>query len=240
MERELTADLAKSLEAVASLRRDQNRLVQQRKRKRWDGFTDIQRRSALVLYVMADFAMKPVLFYLLQIMGVVLSSATDADTAYLQALVETWFLSCTDVQVEQLTQASFPGDAYIFRRARSILRSITLRDWVFSMNITKGLAPSCRDVALKWDNLAASEVLHGDDPGDLDRSDLTMRKNRAFFSTWRQKLSIKVGKIQTRAFMSRTEIADKVKSCGFQLELKFAASRFQIDRSFPINIASLL
>ena len=231
MERELTADLAKSLEAVASPRRDQNRLLQQRKRKRWDGFTDIQRRSALVLYVMADFAMKPVVFYLLQIVGVVLSCATDADTAYLQALVENWFLSCTDVQVEQLTQVSFPGDAYIFRRARSILRSITLRDWVFSMNITKGFAPSCRDVALKWDNLAAGEVLHGDDPGDLDRRDLSMRKNRAFFSTWRQKLSIKVGKIQTRAFMSRTEIADKVKSCGFQLELKFAARRFQIDTS---------
>ena len=231
MERELTADLAKSLEAVASPRRDQNRLLQQRKRKRWDGFTDIQRRSALVLYVMADFAMKPVVFYSLQIMGVVLSCATDADTAYLQALVENWFLSCTDVQVEQLTQARFPGDAYIFRRARSILHSITLRDWVFSMNITKGFAPSCRDVALKWDNLAASEVLHGDDPGDLDRRDLFMRKNRAFFSTWRQKLSIKVGKIQTRAFMSRTEIADKVKSCGFQLELKFAARRFQIDTS---------
>ena len=160
MEQELTADLAKSLEAVASLRRDQNRLVQQRKRKRWDGFTDIQRRSALVLYVMADFAMKPVLFYLLQIMGVVLSSATDADIAYLQPLVENWFLSCTDVEVEQLTQLSFPGDAYIFRRARSILRSITLRDCVFSMNITKGLAPSCRDVAFKWDNLAAGEVFH--------------------------------------------------------------------------------
>ena len=141
MERELTADLAKSLEAVASLRRDQNRLVQQRKRKRWNGFTDIQRRSALVLYVMADFAIKPVVFYLLQIMGVVSSCATDADTAYLQALVENWFLSCADVEVEQLTQPSFPGDAYIFRRARSILRSITLRDWVFSMNITKGFAP---------------------------------------------------------------------------------------------------
>ena len=117
MEQELAADLAKSLEAVASLRRDSNRLAQQRKRKRWDGFADIQRRSALALYVMADFAMKPVVFYLLQIMGVLLSSATDADTAYLQALVENWFLLCTDVQVEQLTQVSFPGDAYIFRRA---------------------------------------------------------------------------------------------------------------------------
>ena len=181
MEQKLAADLAKSREAAASLRRDSNRLAQQRKRKRWDGFTDIQRRTGLVLYVMADFAMKPAMFYLLQMMGVLLSSATDADTAYLTALVENWFLGCTDVQVEQLTQVSFPGDAYIFRRARSILRSITLRDWVFSMNITKGLAPSCHFVALKWDTLAAGEVLHGDHPGDLERRDLSKRKNRAFF-----------------------------------------------------------
>ena len=218
MEQKLAADLAKSREAAASLRRDSNRLAQQRKRKRWDGFTDIQRRTGLVLYVMADFAMKPAMFYLLQMMGVLLSSATDADTAYLTALVENWFLGCTDVQVEQLTQVSFPGDAFIFARARSILRSMALRDWVFSMNITKGLAPSCRDVALKLDTLAVGELLPR--PGkfsDMERSDLSKRKNRAFFSNWRQKMSIKVGKIQTRQFMSRAEIADKVNSCGFKI-----------------------
>ena len=218
MEQKLAADLAKSLEAAASLRRDSNRLAHQRKRKRWDGFTDIQRRSALVLYVMADFAMKPVVFYLLQIMGVLLSSATDADTAYLQALVENWFLLCTDVQVEQLTQVSLPGDAFIFVRAKSILRCMALRDWVFSMNITKGLAPSCRDVALKWDTLAVGDVLPGPGVfGDMERSDVSKRKNRAFFSRWRQNMCIKVGKIQTRQFMSRAEIGDKVKSCGFKI-----------------------
>ena len=218
MEQKLEADLAKSREAVASLRRDSNRLSQQRKRKRWDGFTDTQRRTALVLYVMADFAMKPVIFYLLQIMGVLLSSATDADTAYLTELVENWFLLCTDVQVEQLTQVSFPGDAFIFGRARSIIRSVALRDWVFSMNITKGLAPSCRDVALKWDSMVPGEVLPGPGVfGDMGRSDLSHRKNRAFFSNWREKMCIKVGKIQTRQFMSRAEIADKVKSCGFKI-----------------------
>ena len=237
MEQKLVADLAKSREAVASLRKDSKRLVQQRKRKRWSGFSDIQRRTALVLYVMADFAMKPALFYLLQIIGVLLTSATDADTAYLTALVENWFLLCTDVQVEQLTQVSFPGDAFIFGRARSILRCMALRDWVFSMNITKGLAPSCRDVALKWDTLAAGEVLHGDHPGDLERRDLSKRKNRAFFSTWRQKLSIKVGKIQTRAFMSRTEIADKVKSCGFKIGLKLLHEDSRLTQTLPISVS---
>ena len=92
MENKLASDLANSLEASASLRKEANRLRQQRKRKRWDGLTAIQRRTALVLYVMADFAMRPVVYYLLQIMGVLLGSATEADTDYLTSLVENWFL----------------------------------------------------------------------------------------------------------------------------------------------------
>ena len=149
MEEQLTADLANSLERSAELRKEANRLRQQRKRKRCDGFTPIQRRTALVLYVMADFAMRPVLYYLLPIIGVLIGSAAETDTLYLTSLVEDWFLVCTDAQVDQLTHASFPGDESIFRRARSLLRSFALRDWVFSMNITTGLAPSARDVALK-------------------------------------------------------------------------------------------
>ena len=220
MEEKLASDLAKSLEAASAARKEANRLTQQRKRKRWDGFSYHQRRSALVLYVMADFAMKPVVFYLLQTMGVLLSSATDADTAYLLNLVENWFLLCTDADIERLTHVSFPGDEFIFTRARSILRSFKLRDWVFSMNVTKGLAPSARDVASKWDHLAASELLHGEHTADLERGDLSRRVNRQFF-TWRKKQSVKVGKIQTREYMSRAEIADKVMSCGFKNKLKF-------------------
>ena len=186
MEEQLTADLANSLERSAELRKEANRLRQQRKRKRWDGFTPIQRRTALVLYVMADFAMRPVLYYLLPIIGVLIGSAAETDTLYLTSLVEDWFLVCTDAQVGQLTHACLPGDESIFRRARSILRSFALRDWVFSMNITKGLAPSARDVALKWDDLLEREVLVEDHTSECDRGDLSKRRNRAFFSSWRK------------------------------------------------------
>ena len=186
MENKLASDLAKSLEASASLRKEANRLRQQRKRKRWDGFTAIQRRTALVLYVMADFAMRPVLYYLLQIIGVLHGSATEADMDYLTSLVENWFLVCIDGQVQQLTHMSFPGDEPIFPRARSLFRSFALRDWVFSMNITKGLAPSARDVALKWDDLVEREVVVGDHTSECDRGDLSKRRNRAFFSSWRK------------------------------------------------------
>ena len=80
MEHKLRLDLAASLEAVASLRRETNRLKQQTKRKRFDGFTFIQRRTALVLYVMGEFDRRPVVFYLLQLMQVLQHSVSEADT----------------------------------------------------------------------------------------------------------------------------------------------------------------
>ena len=58
--------------------------------------------------------------------------------------------------------------------------------WVFSMNITKGLAPTARDVALKWDDLAEREVVVGDHTSECERGDLSKRRNRAFFSSWRK------------------------------------------------------
>ena len=69
MENKLASDLANSLEASASLRKEASRFRQQRKRTRWDGPTAIQRRTALVLYVMTDFAIRSVLYCMLQIMG---------------------------------------------------------------------------------------------------------------------------------------------------------------------------
>ena len=75
MEEKLVDNLAKCLEAASANRRELDRMRKLRKRKRWDGFSDNQRRIALVLYVMADFAMKPVVFYLLQTIGIFVSSA---------------------------------------------------------------------------------------------------------------------------------------------------------------------
>ena len=61
---------------------------------------------------------------------------------------------------------SFPGDEPIFPRARSLFRSFALRDWVFKMNIAKGLSHTARDVALKWDDLLEREVVVGDHTSD--------------------------------------------------------------------------
>ena len=155
MEHKLRLDLAASLEAVASLRRETNRLKQQTKRKRFDGFTFIQRRAALILYTLGEFDRRPVVFYLLKLMHVLPQSASEADTDQLFSLVEDWFLASTDAEVLTFTHASFPGDDALFRRARAILSDHSLRDWVFSMNICKGLAPTCREVAMRWNDIVA-------------------------------------------------------------------------------------
>ena len=80
MENKLRLELAASLEAVASLSRESDRLKKQAKRKRFDGFTFIQRRTALALYVMGEFDRRPVVFNLLQFMQVLQHSASEADT----------------------------------------------------------------------------------------------------------------------------------------------------------------
>ena len=51
-------------------------------------------------------------------------------------------------------------------------------------------------------------------------------------------MSIKVGKIQTRAFMSRAEIAEKVKSCGFKNMLKFLQEDSGLKQTPPMSVPS--
>ena len=172
MEHKLGLDLAASLEAVASLRRETNRLKQQTKRKRFDRFTFIQRRIALALYVMGEFDRRPVVFYLLQLMQVLQHSVSEAGADQFSNLVENLFLTCTDGDVVSLTRATSPGDDVLFHRAQAIPRDHSLRDWVFSMNITKGLAPASRDVALKWNELAQRDMADARNISEWERDDL--------------------------------------------------------------------
>ena len=149
-------------------------------------------------------------FYFLQRMKVLQHSASEADTDHFFNLVENWFLTCIDGDVVSLTRATFPGDDVLFRRAQAILRDHSLRDWVFSMNITKGLAPASRDVALKWNELVQRDMEDARNISDWERDDLSRPSNRRYFRQWRQRMGIHIGKIQTRQYMSRLEISDKV------------------------------
>ena len=111
------------------------------------------------------------------------------------------------------------GDAVLFKRARSILNDYALRDWVFSMNVPKGLAPACRDVAIRGDQISeASMPAVGALLVPL-REDLSYSKHRHFFLKWRRRMGISLGKIQTREAFTRLRIADKV---AFTFSLFFA------------------
>ena len=210
MEDRLRQDLAAANEQRLQSQKEIGRLRKQAKRKRFDGFTFVQRRTALILYIQGDFDKRPVVFYLLKLMGIQPKDATEADKDGLYRVVEDWFLACDDAEVDSFMQETIPGDAILFKRARSILNDYALRDWVFAMNVAKGLAPACRDVAVRWDQISeASLPADGDIRGPL-REDLSYSKHRHFFLMWRQRMGISLGKIQTREAFTRLRIADKV------------------------------
>jgi len=136
--------------------------------------------------------------------------ASEADKDGLLRVVEERFLACNDVEVDSFMQETFPGDASLFKRARSIFNDHALRDWVFSMNVCKGLAPACRDVASKWDMILETSMPAVGDHHALQRHNLSVSRNRHFFIRWRYRMAISMGKIQTREAFTRPQIAAKV------------------------------
>ena len=97
MEERLRQDLAAANEQRLQSDKELRRLRKQAKRKRFDGFTFVQRRTALILYIQGDFDKRPVVFYLLKLMGIQPKDATEADKDGLFRVVEDWFLVCNDV-----------------------------------------------------------------------------------------------------------------------------------------------
>ena len=86
----------------------------------------------------------------------------------------------------------------------------SLRDWVFSMNVCKGLAPAGRDVAIKYDSICDTRMSAFGGLLPRRRHNLELSVNRSFFIRWRYRMAIKIGKIQTREAFTRTQIAAKV------------------------------
>ena len=149
MEQQLLQDLAAANEQRVRSKKERDRLRKQLTRKRFDGFTFVQRRITLILYIMGDFDKRPVVFYLLNLMRTLPHDATEADKDGLLQVVEEWFLACPNVEVDSFTQEAIPCDALLFKRARSVHNDHALIDCVFSMDVWKGLSPACRDVAVR-------------------------------------------------------------------------------------------
>ena len=210
MEQRLLQDLAAANEQRLRSQKEAGSSRKHTKRKRFDGFTFVQRRTALIFYILGDFDKRPVVFYLMSLMRMLPHDATEADKDGLFRVVEEWFLACNDVEVDSFMQETLPGDASLFKRARSILNDHVVRDWVFSMNVCKGLAPACRDVAAKWDMVQTESLPAVGDHQAPERHNLELNRNRQFFIRWRFRMAITMGKIQTREAFTRQQIAAKV------------------------------
>ena len=206
----LIQDLAEATEQRVVIHKELERLRKHAKRKRFDGFSCVQRRTALILYIMGDFDKRPAVFYLLRLMRMRLHDATEADKEGLLHVTDEWFLACNDAEVDSFMHETLPGDAALFKRARSILNDHAVRDWVFSMNVCKGLAPACRDVATNWDMILEESIPAVGDHHASHRHNLSVSRNRQFFIRWRFRMAIKMGKIHTREAFTRPQIAAKV------------------------------
>ena len=84
-----------------------------------------------------------------------------------------------------------------------------------------GLAPASRDVALKWNELVERDMEDAENIRERERDDLSISRNRKYFRHWRKRMGIKMGKIQTREYMTRSEISDKVVVLCFTAEPLF-------------------
>ena len=91
MEQLLLQDLAAANEQRVRSKKERDRLRKQLKRKRFDGFTFVQRRIALILYIIEDFDKLPALFYLLNLMRILPYDTTDGDNDGLLRVLEECF-----------------------------------------------------------------------------------------------------------------------------------------------------
>ena len=92
-----------------------------------------------------------------------------------------------------------------------------------------GLAPDSRAAALKWNELVQRDMEDARNISEWERDDLSRSSNRRYFRQWRHRMGIKIGKIQTREYMSRLEISDKVLVLCFKAEPVFSTI-FNIER----------
>jgi len=161
--------------------------------------------------------------------------ATEADREGLFRVVEDWFLACSDIEVDSFMQETIPGDASLFKRARSILKDHALRDWVFSMNVCKGLAPTCRDVAIKWDMIAETQVpLVGDDHAS-QRQNLKVSRNRHFFIVGETEWRYQWARYRLWRGFTRPQIAAKVAVGPFTIGNHQKVSRLLECVNFQLN-----
>jgi hypothetical protein len=130
----------------------------------------------------------------------------------LAEVITDWFIACSADECAQLETPTTPAQKRAHAAAVRYLRDHELGDWVAEHNDARGVAPRTTAVAEQYDHGGAQIAeVHGVDRGPR-RSNLVFVKNRMFFSRWRRRVGVRLGKIPTSGSMPMSTKRDKVAS----------------------------
>ena len=116
------------------------------------GFTRIELRFALRLYVLDAFEAKTSVLCLKQQQEQRHHLGMEAYCGdELSVMVENAYLDLTDSDAAVLLEASCPAEQEAILRAQNFLGEHKLRDWIVLQNVSKGLAPLSSSAGLRWD-----------------------------------------------------------------------------------------
>ena len=174
------------------------------------GFTCIELRFALCLYVLDGFDTKTSGVYLKQQLEqryhVGMESYCDDEFS---VMVENAYLELADNDAVALVVSSCPEDQKNILKAHNFLAERRLRDWIVMQNVVKGLAPLSSSVGSRWDSMHETST---ENPFGVIRGDMLHSKNRKWIGRFRHRWGLRLGKIPARDFMSTDEIHAKASS----------------------------
>ena len=116
-------------------------------------------------------------------------------TAVLESVVLDWFTALDSAQLVELQDPSCAKQKRAHAAAVTFFREHELGVWVASHNDARGLAPRTTAVAEHYDQHGSLIAgTHGVGSGP-PRTNLVSAKNRMFFSRWRKRTGVRIGKI---------------------------------------------
>ena len=101
------------------------------------------------------------------------------------------------------------SDKRVYKEARRYCDDRRLHTWVVDQNENRGLAPRTSALGEKLDEHRAERVAVGKETV-IPRSNLSLVKNRMYFSRWRKRMNAKIGHLPLSGHMDVAEKREKV------------------------------
>jgi len=157
----------------------------------------------LVLYALCNYEVAAAAHYL-QVWRKK-NKREELDTSVLYVVVETWFLEWPDDKLGDLFDPPSAWHERLHQHAATFLREYELAEWVGSLNLNKGIAPTTEMVC---DHMGA--LVKRDMGIDSDRGNLALSKNRSWAYKWRWRWDVGIGRVKMAAVLPVEEIRQKV------------------------------